>query len=197
MKTPMKSAKRIVAIVFAFSICAIASATALAGVFGTPAKVPEVEKGANAIVVDGKTLYCGASDTLYVFDISGAPTALRLLSKLSGFCGIRQMAIDGGLLAASARRGSVARGCLQPRRAAPHLALRERRAGHRHRTCRELHGHWRALVKKLDEYAYLKDVGIGTAKKNDRAWYIGRPREAGDPHGQAAMSWICGALMEK
>ena len=54
---------------------------------------------------------------------------------------------------------------------------------------------WLALVDKLDEYANLKDVCIGTGKKNDRAWYMGRPREAGDPHGQAAMSWICGALM--
>ena len=51
------------------------------------------------------------------------------------------------------------------------------------------------LVDKLDEYANLKDVCIGTGKKNDRAWYMGRPREAGDPHGQASMSWICGALM--
>jgi len=25
---------------------------------------------------------------------------------------------------------------------------------------------------------------------------MGRPREAGDPHGQAAMAWICRALME-
>ena len=99
----MKSAKKIVAIVSAFSICAIASAPAFAGVFGTPAKVPEVEKEATAIAVDGKTLYCGTFDTLYVFDISGTPTAPRLLSKLRGFCGIRQMAIDGGLLAASAR----------------------------------------------------------------------------------------------
>ena len=107
MKTPMKSAKRIVAIVFAFSICAMAPASALAGVFGAPAKIPEVEKGASAIVVDGKTLYCGASDTLYVFDIADAPTAPRLLSKLRGFCGIRQMAIDGGLLAASARGAGV------------------------------------------------------------------------------------------
>ena len=55
---------------------------------------------------------------------------------------------------------------------------------------------WLALVGQLDEFANLKDVCIGTGKKNDRAWYMGRPREAGDPHGQAAMSWICGALME-
>ena len=55
---------------------------------------------------------------------------------------------------------------------------------------------WLALVGKLDEYANLKDVCIGTGKKNDRAWYMGRPREAGDPHGQAAMAWICRALME-
>jgi len=55
---------------------------------------------------------------------------------------------------------------------------------------------WLALVKKLDENANLKDVCIGTGKKNDRAWYMGRPREAGDPHGQAAMAWVCRALMK-
>ena len=54
---------------------------------------------------------------------------------------------------------------------------------------------WLALVKKLDENANLKDVCIGTGKKNDRGWYMGRPREAGDPHGQAAMAWVCRALM--
>ena len=46
-----------------------------------------------------------------------------------------------------------------------------------------------------DEFANLKDVCIGTGKKNDRTWYMERPREDGDPHGQAALSWICGALM--
>ena len=56
---------------------------------------------------------------------------------------------------------------------------------------------WLALVGMLDEHANLKDVCIGTGKKNDRTWYMERPREAGDPHGQAAMSWICRALMEK
>ena len=54
-----------------------------------------------------------------------------------------------------------------------------------------------ALVGKLDEFANLKDVCIGTGKKNDRTWYMERPREDGDPHGQAALSWICGALMER
>ena len=52
-----------------------------------------------------------------------------------------------------------------------------------------------ALVGKLDEYANLKDVCIGTGKRNDHQYYLDRPREAGDPHGQAALSWICGALM--
>ena len=56
---------------------------------------------------------------------------------------------------------------------------------------------WLALVDKLDEYANLRDVCVGTAKKDDRTWYMERPRVVGDPHGQAAMMWICGALMEK
>ena len=53
-----------------------------------------------------------------------------------------------------------------------------------------------ALVSKLDEYANLKDVCIGTGKKNDHQYYLDRPREAGDPHGQAALMWICAALLD-
>ena len=52
-----------------------------------------------------------------------------------------------------------------------------------------------ALVGKLDEYANLKDVCIGTGKRNDHQCCQDRPREAGDPHGLAALSWICGALL--
>ena len=53
-----------------------------------------------------------------------------------------------------------------------------------------------ALVGKLDEYANLKDVCIGTGKKNDHQYYLDRPRESGDPHGQAALMWICAALLD-
>ena len=83
------------------------AAPAIAGVFGTPVNVPGVDKRAFAVAVDGKILYCGSFDTLYILDISGSPTQPRLLSKLDGFCGIRQLAVEGGLLAASARGSGV------------------------------------------------------------------------------------------
>ena len=43
---------------------------------------------------------------------------------------------------------------------------------------------YRSYGGKLDEYANLRDVCIGTGKKNDHQYYLDRPREAGDPHGR-------------
>jgi len=53
-----------------------------------------------------------------------------------------------------------------------------------------------ALVAKLDADANLADVCIGTGKRNDHQYYLDRPREAGDPHGQAALMWVARALLE-
>ena len=55
---------------------------------------------------------------------------------------------------------------------------------------------WIALCGKLDEYGNLKDVCIGTGKKDDRQYYLDRPRLIGDPHGQAPMLWCVNALLE-
>ena len=52
-----------------------------------------------------------------------------------------------------------------------------------------------ALVARLDEYGNLPDVCVGTGWKNDRRHYLTRPRCIGDPHGQAPLLWLCGALM--
>ncbi len=52
-----------------------------------------------------------------------------------------------------------------------------------------------ALVKKLDAHANLADVCEGTVKKNDRDHYLARPRVNGAPYGQAALMWICNALL--
>ncbi len=52
-----------------------------------------------------------------------------------------------------------------------------------------------ALVARLDEYGNLPDVCVGTGWKNDRNHYLTRPRCIGDPHGQAPLLWLCGALM--
>ncbi len=82
-----------------FATAAVADADA---VFGTPVLVPDVGRNAFALAIDGSTLYCGAGDTLHVFDVSD-PVAPRPVAKLGGFSGFRQMAVDGGLLAISAR----------------------------------------------------------------------------------------------
>ncbi len=53
-----------------------------------------------------------------------------------------------------------------------------------------------ALVARLDEHANIADVCEGTGPKNDRAWYLGRGRVNGDPHGQAPLLWLCNALLD-
>ena len=55
---------------------------------------------------------------------------------------------------------------------------------------------WVALCGKLDEYGNLKDVCVGTGKKDDRQYYLDRDRLVGDPHGQAPMLWCVNALLE-
>lgn len=52
-----------------------------------------------------------------------------------------------------------------------------------------------ALVGKLDRHANLADICEGTVKKNDRTHYMERPRVNGAPYGQAALMWVCNALL--
>ena len=54
-----------------------------------------------------------------------------------------------------------------------------------------------ALVGKLDRHGNLADVCEGTVKKNDRDHYLARPRVNGAPYGQAALMWICNALLDE
>ena len=56
---------------------------------------------------------------------------------------------------------------------------------------------WLALCGMLDENCNLREVCIGTGKKNDRQHYYDRPRVDGYPHGQAAMLWCINALISK
>jgi len=55
---------------------------------------------------------------------------------------------------------------------------------------------WIALCGMLDEYGNLKDVCVGTGKKDDRQYYLDRERLVGDPHGQAPMMWCVNAMVE-
>ena len=64
--------------------------------------MPGVDKKGQSVAINGKTLYCGAGKTLYIFDTS-EPARPRLVSSLGGFGGLRQMQVADGLLAVSSR----------------------------------------------------------------------------------------------
>lgn len=53
---------------------------------------------------------------------------------------------------------------------------------------------WLALLRYLDENYNLREVCMGTGTKNSYDHYIGRPRQTGDLHGQAALLWCSYAL---
>jgi rhamnogalacturonyl hydrolase YesR len=54
---------------------------------------------------------------------------------------------------------------------------------------------WLALVGYLTPEGDLREVCIGTGKKNDLQYYLDRPRSVGDGHGQAPMLWSATALL--
>lgn len=55
---------------------------------------------------------------------------------------------------------------------------------------------WMALVPYINEQGDVREVCVGTNKKNDKPYYYNRPRIAGDYHGQAPYLWCVTALME-
>ena len=73
-------------------------------VFGTPTNV--LAKSASALAIQGDTLYCGVGDLLYILDISN-PMAPQTVSTLAGFSQLRQIDVEGGLLAISSRGGGA------------------------------------------------------------------------------------------
>jgi rhamnogalacturonyl hydrolase YesR len=54
---------------------------------------------------------------------------------------------------------------------------------------------WIALAGHLTPEGDLREVCVGTGKKNDVQYYLDRPRVAGDAHGQAPMLWSATALL--
>jgi unsaturated rhamnogalacturonyl hydrolase len=54
---------------------------------------------------------------------------------------------------------------------------------------------WIALVGYLTPAAELREVCVGTGKKDDLQYYLDRPRAVGDAHGQAPMLWSATALL--
>lgn len=56
---------------------------------------------------------------------------------------------------------------------------------------------WMAMVGYINENGDVKEVCIGTNKKNDKQYYYDRKRNVGDFHGQAPYLWTVNALLEK
>lgn len=54
---------------------------------------------------------------------------------------------------------------------------------------------WLALVGYVDQNANVTNVCVGTGKKNDLDYYLTRPRNTGDMHGQAPVLWCASALL--
>jgi rhamnogalacturonyl hydrolase YesR len=54
---------------------------------------------------------------------------------------------------------------------------------------------WIALVGYLTPEGDLREVCVGTGKKDSLQYYLDRPRAIGDAHGQAPMLWTAAALL--
>jgi unsaturated rhamnogalacturonyl hydrolase len=54
---------------------------------------------------------------------------------------------------------------------------------------------WLGLVKNLDKDGNVANVCAGTNKLNDLNYYLTRPRNLGDLHGQAPLLWSASALL--
>jgi rhamnogalacturonyl hydrolase YesR len=56
---------------------------------------------------------------------------------------------------------------------------------------------WLALCGKIDAKSNLTEICIGTNQSKDKQFYLDRPRQTGDLHGQAPVLWCAWALLEK
>jgi rhamnogalacturonyl hydrolase YesR len=54
---------------------------------------------------------------------------------------------------------------------------------------------WIAVTGYIDQNADLTSVCVGTSKKADLDYYMARPRNTGDYHGQAPILWAASALL--
>jgi unsaturated rhamnogalacturonyl hydrolase len=55
---------------------------------------------------------------------------------------------------------------------------------------------WLRLITYLDADGAIREVCAGTGAKNDRQYYLDRPRIVGDFHGQAPLLWCATALVQ-
>jgi unsaturated rhamnogalacturonyl hydrolase len=56
---------------------------------------------------------------------------------------------------------------------------------------------WLALCEKIDDQGNLREICVGTNKSDSKQFYLDRPRQAGDLHGQSPMLWCAAALLAK
>lgn len=56
---------------------------------------------------------------------------------------------------------------------------------------------WLALCAKIDANSNLTEICVGTNQSKEKQFYLDRPRQAGDLHGQAPVLWCAWALVEK
>jgi rhamnogalacturonyl hydrolase YesR len=54
---------------------------------------------------------------------------------------------------------------------------------------------WLGLVKYIDEQGNVREVCAGTNKGSSVQYYLDRPRNVGDLHGQAPILWSASALL--
>jgi rhamnogalacturonyl hydrolase YesR len=56
---------------------------------------------------------------------------------------------------------------------------------------------WLSLVKYINEDGKVREVCAGTGKSDDINYYLDRPRNTGDLHGQAPILWFAYSLLAK
>jgi rhamnogalacturonyl hydrolase YesR len=54
---------------------------------------------------------------------------------------------------------------------------------------------WLSLVEYINEDGKVTDVCAGTGKSDDVNYYLNRPRNTGDLHGQAPVLWFAYSLL--
>lgn len=56
---------------------------------------------------------------------------------------------------------------------------------------------WNALAAHIDSAGNVREICVGTGKKNDFEYYLKRPRVDGDLHGQAPVLWLAAELLDE
>jgi unsaturated rhamnogalacturonyl hydrolase len=55
---------------------------------------------------------------------------------------------------------------------------------------------WAALAAHVDREGNVREICVGTGKENDLEYYLKRPRQIGDFHGQAPVLWLISEILQ-